>query len=307
MEAYKRLIAAYFHQSGSQQIHSEFKRWNSSFLLCSRRELYTVSRGSRGLLYPLLLHLLMRKQQCLHYCIGDPLCTALPACHRRKGFCRSGLARNVEVDPIHGNMTHWARESRRKNLFLKLSTQNRHKYFWTHKIFWKCHYIKNHYRRLNIGANFSNNQAPTQTFRCTSCNCEIDRYMVSKIIKQIKGTKISQRLLHSESNLSGTVSPSAKLLVAFSWRISLSTCPAQRLFSWSPSETGQRATQTSLHEAWIWIKPTISAAVNHIFAFPHPRSNVVLPSSGIKKRKKNGGMQAPSSRQGGAREREQQV
>lgn len=35
LRAYEKWIPAYFHQSRSQQIHSEFKRWKSIFLLCS--------------------------------------------------------------------------------------------------------------------------------------------------------------------------------------------------------------------------------------------------------------------------------
>lgn len=42
--------------------------------------------------------------------MGAPHHTALPACHCRTGVCRSGFARNVKVDTIHGNMIHWARE-----------------------------------------------------------------------------------------------------------------------------------------------------------------------------------------------------
>lgn len=52
--------------------------------------------------------------------------------------------------------------------------------------------------------------------------------MVSKIIKQIKGTKITQRVLNSEGNLSGIVlQPTASGI--FQGSI-LSMCPAQRLF-----------------------------------------------------------------------------
>lgn len=49
-------------------------------------------------------------------------------------------------------------------------------------------------------------------------------------MKQIKGTKISQRLLNSKGTISGTGSPSAKVQVEFSRAVSLSTCPDQRLF-----------------------------------------------------------------------------
>lgn len=227
----------------------------------------------------------MRKRQCLLYRIGDPLREALPACHCRTGFCRSGLARNIKVDPIHGNMTHLARESRHKNLFLKLSTQNWHKYFWTHKT--KCRYTKNHYRWLNIGANFSNNQAPTQrTFRCTSCNCEIDRYMVSKIIKQIKGTKISQKTVTFRRQ-----SP---------WHRQSFSQTAGGIFLASItkhmpcSKTILMITTTDRPVGYTnFFSQSVDLNKNYNFCscqsylrFSTLRSNVVLPLTGIKKRKK---------------------
>lgn len=157
----------------SQQIHSELKRCKSLFYLCSSCDLSTVSRDSWGSI--LSVTFIIEKKERGFYIIVKvaPLTkhylhiTAELPNHRIMGMVgreHSGVLQiwaceKHQIWPQPWNKIYWARETTGIKLISEIiCTIKKHKYFLIHTRNWKCHYSKNYYKLLNIGANFHNNQ-----------------------------------------------------------------------------------------------------------------------------------------------------